>query len=93
MYWIIYIYILSHLDESAITAVPDYALNSTVWILMKPGAQLLEVHRWWVSDWDTPMCNQAVDRLFFAAQPCLYNINEPWFTSVFLLNQSPNEVN
>lgn len=58
-----------NLDESAVTAVPDYALNSTVWILVKPGAQLLEVHRWWVSDWNTPMCNQAVDRLLFAAQP------------------------
>lgn len=62
----------SHLGESPVTAVPDDPLNSAVWVLPEPGAQLLEVHGWGVPDRDAAVRHQAVDRLLLAAQSCLH---------------------
>lgn len=45
----------SYLKERAVAAVPDDALHSTLWALLEPGPQLLEVHRWRVSYWNAPM--------------------------------------
>lgn len=44
-----------NLNESAVVAVPDDALDSALWTLSQPRAQLMKVNRWGVSDSNTPM--------------------------------------
>lgn len=63
----------SDLNERAVIAVPDDALHSTLWTLLEPGAQLLEGNRWRVSDSNTPVWHQEVDRLLLNPQSCQEN--------------------
>lgn len=41
------------LEQRAITAVPHDAFHATLWTLLEPGLQLLDVHWWRVPDADT----------------------------------------
>lgn len=46
---------LSDLYKCAVVTVPNDALNSSLWTLLEPGAELLEVHRRSVPDPDASM--------------------------------------
>jgi len=51
--------------------VPNDALDPAFWTLLEPGIQLLEGHRWRVSDGNAPMWHQAVNGLLLSPQSCL----------------------
>lgn len=60
----------SYLNERALAAVPDDALNSALRTLLEPGPQLLEVHWWTVSYSNAPMWHEEVDRLLLTPHSC-----------------------
>ncbi len=71
-----FVLVFFYLNECAVVAVPDDALHSTLWPLLKPRAKLLEVDWRRVSNPNAPVGHEAVNRLPLTSQTCWDKSND-----------------